>query len=176
VRYTERLVMRFGARKTLFPGLVMISAGLLLFTRAPVHGDYVTHVLPVMLLIGTGVGTSMPALMTLAMSGATDEDAGLASGLVNTTMQVGAALGLATLATLATTRTEHLRAAGHSTAAALNGGYHVGYAIGAGLVLAALAVAVTVLQAEPAESRESGLAGDERQQPSAAGEPAREAA
>lgn len=63
--------MRFGAKTTLLPGLVLIMAGLLLFTQAPVGGDYVSHVLPVMLLFGAGVGTSMPALMTLAMSGAT---------------------------------------------------------------------------------------------------------
>src|SRR5439155_23520733 len=69
LRYTERLVMRFGARTTLLPGLVLILAGLLLFTQAPVHGSYVTHILPVMLLLGAGVGTAFPALMTLAMSG-----------------------------------------------------------------------------------------------------------
>jgi EmrB/QacA subfamily drug resistance transporter len=148
IRFTERLVMRFGARATLLPGLVLITAGLLLFTRAPVGGDYLTHVLPVMILLGAGVGTSFPALMTLAMSGATQRDAGLASGLVNTTIQVGAALGLAVLATLATTETGGLREAGHSSAAALNGGYHLAYLIGAGLVLAAIAIAVTVLRPE----------------------------
>ncbi len=147
-RYTERLVMRFGAKTTLLPGLVMIMAALLLFTRAPVDGDYVTHVLPVMILLGAGVGTSFPALMTLAMSGATESDAGLASGLVNTTVQVGAALGLAVLATLATTKSDRLRGAGDSTAAALNGGYHLAYLIGAALVLVAIAVAVTVLRSE----------------------------
>jgi EmrB/QacA subfamily drug resistance transporter len=148
VRYTERFVMRFGARTTLLPGLVLIAAGLLLFTRAPVDGDYATHVLPVMVLLGAGVGTSMPALMTLAMSGATQEDAGLASGLVNTTVQVGAALGLAVLATLATTESDRLHDAGESTAAALNGGYHLAFLVGAGLVVAAIAVAVTVLKPE----------------------------
>ena len=106
IRYTERLVMRFGPKTTLLPGLFLILAGLLLFMRAPVDGDYVSHVLPVMVLLGAGVGTAFPSLMTLAMSGATEEDAGLASGLVNTTVQVGAALGLAVLATLSTTRTE----------------------------------------------------------------------
>jgi EmrB/QacA subfamily drug resistance transporter len=149
VRYTERLVMRFGARTTLLPGLVLIGAGLLLFTRSPVDGQYVRDVLPSMILMGAGVGSSFPALMTLAMSGATREDAGLASGLVNTTVQVGAALGLAVLATLATTRTGALRTAGDSAAAALNGGYHLAYLVGAGLVLVALAVALLVLRREP---------------------------
>jgi predicted MFS family arabinose efflux permease len=155
IRYTERLVMRFGARTTLLPGLVMIGAGLLLFTRAPVDGDYATHVLPVMLLLGAGVGTAFPSLMTLAMSGATQRDAGLASGLVNTTVQVGAALGLAVLATLATSKSEELRGAGDSAAVALNGGYHLAYLIGAALVLVALVVAVTVLRSDGDEAAEA---------------------
>lgn len=121
IRYTERLVMRFGAKTTLLPGLVLVMAGLLWFTQAPVGGDYVTNVLPVMILLGAGVGSSFPALVTLAMSGATREDAGLASGLVNTTVQVGAALGLAVLATLAITKSGELRHAGESARAALNG-------------------------------------------------------
>src|SRR5215212_9957354 len=148
LRYAERLVMRLGARTTLIPGLGLAAAGLLLFTRAPVDGDYVTHVLPVMVLLGAGAGVSFPALMTLSMSGATPSDAGLASGLVNTTLQVGGALGLAVLATLSSTRTAGLQAAGESAAAALNGGYHLAYAVGAGLILAAIAVAVVVLQPE----------------------------
>jgi MFS family permease len=146
--YAEKLITRFGARRTLVPGLGLVAAGLLLFTRAPVDGSYVTDVLPVMLLIGTGVALSFPALMTLAMSGATPSDAGLASGLVNTTVQVGGALGLAVLATLAATETGGRRGAGEHAAAALNGGYHLAYLIGAGLVLAAMAVALTVLEPE----------------------------
>jgi EmrB/QacA subfamily drug resistance transporter len=155
LRYSERLIMRFGARTTLLPGLALIAVGLLLFTQAPVGGDYVTHVLPTMVLMGTGVGLSFPSLFTLAMSGATQSDAGLASGLVNTTLQVGGALGLAVLATLATTRTGHLRDAGDSASAALVGGYHLAFLIGAGLVVAAIAVAVTVLQPESRMAEES---------------------
>jgi EmrB/QacA subfamily drug resistance transporter len=148
LRYSERLIMRFGARRTLLPGLVIIAAGLALFARVPVHGSYVPDVLPVMILLGFGIGVSFPALMTLAMSGATQSDAGLASGLVNTSMQVGGALGLAVLATLAATRTDSLLAQGHSTAAALTGGYRLSFLIGAGLVVAAIAIALTVLQPE----------------------------
>jgi EmrB/QacA subfamily drug resistance transporter len=151
VRFTEPLVMRFGARRTLFPGLVLIATGLALFTRAPVGGSYLANVLPVMVLLGCGIGISFPALMTLAMSGATMEDAGLASGLVNTTVQVGGALGLAVLATLATTRSDHLIARGGSQAAALTSGYHVAFLIGAALVVVAIVVAMTVLvEARPA--------------------------
>ena len=71
VRYSEPLITRFGARTLLFPGLTLVAAGLVLFTRAPVDGSYVVHVLPVMILLGTGVGVCFPALMTIAMSGAT---------------------------------------------------------------------------------------------------------
>jgi fucose permease len=148
IGYAERVIMRFGGKGALIPGLVLIASGLLLFTRAPVDGSYVEHVLPVMILLGAGAGLSFPALMTLSMSGATESDAGLASGLVNTTLQVGGALGLAVLATMATTETGNLRHDGHSAAAALNGGYHLAYVIGAALVLVAIAIAATVLQGE----------------------------
>ncbi|MFI5005153.1 MAG: MFS transporter [Solirubrobacterales bacterium] len=148
LRLSEPLIMRFGARGTLIPGLVLIAVGLGLFTRAPVHGEYARDVLPTMILLGAGIGGSFPALMKLAMSGATPSDAGLASGLVNTTVQVGGALGLAVVATLAATRTNTLLAAGHSHAAALTGGYQLAFTVGAGLVVAALAVALTVLQPE----------------------------
>jgi sugar phosphate permease len=148
VRYTEPLITRFGARTLLFPGLALVTAGLVWFTQAPVDGSYVRHVLPVMILLGTGIGVCFPALMTIAMSGATQSDAGLASGLVNTSAQVGGAIGLAVLATLSTTRTSHLLAAGHSQASALTGGYHLAFWIAAGLVVAAIVVALTVLQPE----------------------------
>jgi predicted MFS family arabinose efflux permease len=153
IRYSERLITRFGARRTLLPGLVLIAAGLALFTRAPVDGSYVEHVLPVMVLLGLGAGASFPALMTLAMSGATPSDAGLASGLVNTSAQVGGALGLAVLATFSATRTESLQGAGEATAAALNGGYHLAYAIGAVLVLVTVVIAAFVLEPEAKAER-----------------------
>jgi EmrB/QacA subfamily drug resistance transporter len=148
VRYSERLIMRFGARRTLLPGLVLIAAGLALFARVPVDGNYVRDVLPSTILIGIGVGASFPALMTLAMSGATQSDAGLASGLVNTTVQVGAAVGLAVLATLSATRSESLIENGRFTAAALTEGYQLSFLIGAALVVIAIVVAATVLQPE----------------------------
>jgi EmrB/QacA subfamily drug resistance transporter len=167
VRYAEPLIMRFGARALLVPGLVMIAVGLALVARVPVDGNYVTDVLPSILLIGAGVGTAFPALMTLSMSGATPEDAGLASGLVNTTMQVGAALGLAVLATVSATRTESLLADGDSTAEALTGGYRLAFVIAAALVAAAIAVAAIVLrqdrrpQPEAQTEATSELAGSE---------------
>src|SRR4051794_31300111 len=149
LRYSEQLIMRFGASRTLLPGMVLMALALALFARAPVDGDYVRDVLPVMLLLGFGMGTSFPALMTLAMSGATPEDAGLASGLVNTTAEVGGALGLAVLATLSATHSERAVKHGDAVASALTAGYHLAFLIGAVLVLAALAVALVVLEPQP---------------------------
>ncbi len=167
VRYAEPLIMRFGARRALLSGMVLVAAGLLLFTRAPVDGGYVEHVLPVMILLGFGIGVCFPALMSIAMSGATQEDAGLASGLVNTSAQVGGALGLAVLATLSATRSDSLIDGGETVASALTSGYHLAFLIGAALVVAAIAVAATVL--EPAEQAAPEDGGEAER---AAGEPA----
>ncbi len=144
--FSERLNMRFGPRTTLIPALVFIGAGLLLFARTPVDGGYLVDVLPSMLLLGAGAGLAFPALMTLSMSGATPSDSGLASGLVNTTLQVGGAIGLAVVTTFATERTEGLLADGESTASALTSGFHVAYLIGAGLVAVALVIVLTVIR------------------------------
>jgi EmrB/QacA subfamily drug resistance transporter len=157
VRYTDRLVMRFGARTMVLSGLVLFAAGLALFTQAPVEGSYVYHVFPVMVLLGTGAGLCFPALMTLAMSGATPDDAGLASGLINTTAQVGGALGLAVLATLSASRSSVLIGDGETNVAALTSGYHLAFGIGAALVVAAIAIALTVLEPEHQAEPEADL-------------------
>ena len=157
LRFSGPLTMRFGPQKTLIPSLVAIGLGLLLFSRTPVDGNYWIDVLPPMALIGFGAGLGFPSLMTLAMSGATPSDSGLASGLVNTSVQVGGAIGLAVLATFASERTSDLRAGGESLASALNSGYHLAYLIGAALVLVATVVALTVLR--PRREREAAVAG-----------------
>ena len=144
--FAERLQTRFGAKNTLLCGLVLVAASTLLFARAPVDATYAVDILPAMLLGGIGVGLAYPSILTLALSGATESDAGLASGLVNTTFQVGGALGLAVLATLSATRTKHRLANGASDASALTSGYHLAFAIGAALVVAAIVVAVIVLE------------------------------
>src|SRR5215218_7796171 len=156
LRYSERLITRFGARTVLMPGMVLVAAALVLFAQAPVDGDYLPNVFPVMTLLGLGIGISFPALMTMAMSGATPEDAGLASGIVNTTAQVGGALGLAVLATLSATRSDDLIASGQPTAAALTSGYHLAFLIGAILIVAALVVGLTVLQDEEKAAEAAG--------------------
>jgi MFS family permease len=135
VDISARLTTRFGARVVLLAGLSLILPGLVWFARAPLDATYPTDLLPSMLLLGIGGGLSFPALMTLAMSDATSDDAGLVSGLVSTTAQVGGALGLAVLATLSKSHTDRLLADGESPAAALLGGYHLAFGIGAALVL-----------------------------------------
>jgi EmrB/QacA subfamily drug resistance transporter len=146
---SPRLTLRFGGRAVLLAGLVLEVAGLALFSRAPVGASYAVDILPVMLLLGVGAGLAFPALTSLAMSSATPSDAGLVSGIVNTTLQVGAALGLAVLATLATTRTDDLLADGDSTASALLGGYEFAFIVAAAIVAVAVVVAAVVLEAPP---------------------------
>jgi len=145
-RFTGQLILRFGPIATLVPAMAFIVAGLLLLARTPLEATYAIDLLPAMILIGLGSGLGFPALMTLAMSGATASDSGLASGLVNTSVQVGGAIGLAVLATFATERTDGLLADGESAASALNSGYHLAYLIGAGLAIVAIATAVGVLR------------------------------
>jgi EmrB/QacA subfamily drug resistance transporter len=150
-RFTGQLNLKYGPEATLVPAMIFIVAGLLWLARAPTDANYVFDLLPSMILIGLGAGLGFPSLMTLAMSGTTESDSGLASGLVNTSVQVGGAIGLAILATFATERTEGLLADGEPAAKALNSGYHLAYLIGAGLVLVAIAIAFTTLRARTRE-------------------------
>jgi EmrB/QacA subfamily drug resistance transporter len=150
-RVSASLNMRFGPKATLIPSMVAIAAALLLFARTPVEATYVVDLLPPMVLMGLGAGLAFPSLMTLAMSGATPQDSGLASGLVNTSVQVGGAIGLAVLATLSTDRTEALVGDGESLANALNSGYHLAYLVGAALVGAAIVLTVRVFRVEAPE-------------------------
>jgi EmrB/QacA subfamily drug resistance transporter len=159
--FTDKLNMRFGPRRVLITGLCFLLVAMLLFARTPVDGNYLVDVAPTLIIFGAGAGVAFPALMMLAMSGATPSDAGLASGLVNTTGQVGGAIGLALLATISTERTQSLLDDGESTAAALTGGFHVAYLIGAVCAAVAIVAAVTVLRSEQpaAEAAGGGEAG-----------------
>jgi len=154
-RFSAQLNMRYGPKATLIPSMVAIGAGLLLFARTPVDATYVVDLLPPTVLIGLGAGLAFPSLMTLAMSGATPQDSGLASGLVNTSVQVGGAIGLAVLATLASERSDSALAQGESAASALNSGYHLAYLVGAALIGVALVVALRVFQTEPEAATET---------------------
>src|SRR5439155_4335841 len=120
---SARLTARFGARRILLPSLILVAIGLALYIRVPVQSTYLLDLLPGMVLLGIGAGLTFPALATLAMSRATESDSGLASGLLNTTAQVGGALGLAVLATVAASQTGLLLAEGENAASALTAGF-----------------------------------------------------
>jgi MFS family permease len=142
---SARLNARFGERRVLLAGIALLVVGIGLLTRLPVHAGYAVDLLPTMLLAG-GFGLATSALTTLGMSGAGAVDAGLVSGLFNTSQQVGGALGVAVLSTFAAARTRGLTGAGHDHATALTGGFHVAFGIGAGLLVAALVLTAAVLR------------------------------
>ena len=153
--FSARLNLRFGERAVLLPGLGLIVAGLAWLTRVPVDATYAVDLLPSMVLLGVGAGLVFPAISTLAMSGATQHDAGLASGLLNTTVQVGGAVGLAVLATLSTEETAGRLADGEGTASALTAGYQLAFTVAAVLLVVAVVVAATVLRPAQKEPQEA---------------------
>ncbi len=143
---SDRLVMRFGIRTPLLAGLGLMAVALLLLARTPVDGNWMTDILPATLAAGLGAGIAFNPLLLAAMSGVAQEQAGLASGVVNTAFMMGGAVGLAALASLADRRTDGLAAAGDGALAALNGGYHVAFLIGAVFVVASAAVGAALLR------------------------------
>ncbi|MFJ6690657.1 MFS transporter [Streptomyces sp. NPDC091294] len=143
---SARTIGRFGAYRVLLAGLVLIVAGMALLSRAPVDGGYLTDVLPPMLLLAAGFAAAMPALTGLAMSGAREEDAGLASGLFNTTQVVGGSLGLAALSALAAARTDGLLGRGRAAVTATAEGYQLAFQVAAVVATGALVLAAVVLR------------------------------
>jgi MFS family permease len=133
---SAKLVMRFGISKPLGVGLGLATLGLALFIRLPVDGNFVVDVLPSMLLLGFGAGMAFNPVLLAAMNDVDQTEAGLASGVVNTAFMMGGALGLAVLASVAASRTSSLDAS-ETHVAALTGGYHLAFVVGA--IFAALA-------------------------------------
>ena len=146
---SAKLVMRFGIRAPLAVGLVLAAAGMVLFVRAPVDGSFVVDVLPSMMLLGLGAGTAFNPVLLAAMSDVDQSEAGLASGVVNTSFMMGGAVGLAVIASLAQSRTESLRASGDGVLTALTGGYHAAFLLGAVFALAAAALGAFLLNPGP---------------------------
>jgi EmrB/QacA subfamily drug resistance transporter len=145
--FSAKLVMRFGIKIPIATGLLLASAGLLLFARAPVGGHFAPDVLPSMTLLGFGAGMALNPVLLAAMGDVEQSEAGLASGIVNTSFMMGGALGLAVLASVAASRTSHLLASGHSRHVALLGGYHTAFLIGAAFAAAAAIIAARFLRA-----------------------------
>jgi EmrB/QacA subfamily drug resistance transporter len=143
---SARLVMRFGFRIPLSAGLLVAAVGLVLFARAPVHGSFVVDVLPSMILLGVGAGMAFNPVLLAAMSDVDPTESGLASGVVNTAFMMGGALGLAVLVSLASSRTDSLRASAHGPLASLNGGYHAAFLVGALFAASAAIIGGTLLR------------------------------
>jgi MFS family permease len=158
---SARLTERLGARSVLLAGLALVAIGLAWLTGVPVHGSYMAWLLPALVIFGVGGGLTLPALATLGMSDATPADAGVVSGLFNTTQQVGAAIGVALLSTLAAERASVLHGDGLRAAAALTGGYRLGFGVGAGLSVAALVLAAAVMRGGK-RGRLTGLKGSRK--------------
>jgi EmrB/QacA subfamily drug resistance transporter len=147
VGLSAKLVMRYGIRLPLGVGLSLAAVGLLLFARAPVDGSFVVDVLPSMILLGVGAGMAFNPVLLAAMSDVEPQDAGLASGVVNTSFMMGGALGLAVLASLAASRPDTLLASGEGELVALTGGYHAAFLVGALFAFAAAAIGGLLLRA-----------------------------
>jgi EmrB/QacA subfamily drug resistance transporter len=145
--FSSRLVIRFGIKTPVVGGLALMVLGLLLFARTPVDGNVFIDVLPGTLAVGLGAGIAFNPLLLAAMSGVKPDESGLASGIVNTAFMMGGALGLAILASLAASRTDSLLASGDGELAALNGGYHLAFLVGALFTAGAAVVGATLLRA-----------------------------
>jgi EmrB/QacA subfamily drug resistance transporter len=155
---SAKMVMRYGIRGPLWLGLAIAALGLALFARAPLDGTFVVDVLPGMLLLGLGAGMAFNPVLLAAMSDVEESESGLASGVVNTSFMMGGALGLAALASAADARTADLRQAGVEGIAALNGGYHFAFLLGAVITALAALLTAVLLQPKPAPVSEQASA------------------
>jgi EmrB/QacA subfamily drug resistance transporter len=143
---SARAMARFGALRTLTVGLATIVLGLLLLAGEGMHASYFPGLFFAFLLLGLGAGASFLPLLTVGMSDAPSRDAGLASGIINVSVQLFGAIGLATLGTIATDHTKALTAKGYSLDSALTGGYHLAYLVGAGAVAIGVLAALLMLR------------------------------
>jgi MFS family permease len=150
---SARAVERFGAVPTLAAGLMGIVAGLLLLAGEGVHASYFPGLFFAFLALGLGAGASFLPLLTMGMSDTPARDAGLASGIINVSVQLFGAIGLASLGTIATDHANALSAAGHSLGSALTGGYHLAYVVAAACVGAGILAAFLLLR-PPASIRQ----------------------
>ncbi len=146
---TKRVVARYGARASLLVGLALETVALCLLAQAPEHASYAINILPPLMILGVGAGLCFMPSISLAMSDVSPEDSGLASGLANVTLQVGAALGIALLAGVSSNTTARMLGEGSTTGAALTAGYHVGFLVAAAGVAGGIVVAGTLLRRRP---------------------------
>jgi MFS family permease len=138
------LVARLGLRRVLIAGLALFAGGLVWFAQLPVRGSYLADLLGPSLSIALGLGFAFVPITILAETGVQDREYGLASGLLNTSQQVGGALGLAVLTTIATSRTNHLIASHHTLGESLTLGFRLGFLGAAAFVLLGIIAAATI--------------------------------
>jgi EmrB/QacA subfamily drug resistance transporter len=143
---TARVMARLGPERTVVLGMGLVVIALLWLTEAGPGASYFPELFLPYALMGVGMGTATLPLLTIAMSGVPEADAGLASGIVNISLQLAGALGIAVLGTLATSRTDALTGDGVATASALTGGYHLAFEVAAAAVAAGLLLAAAVLR------------------------------
>jgi EmrB/QacA subfamily drug resistance transporter len=145
---SQQLIQRIGIRAVVFVGLTLGAVGLLYFTQLSTTSTYLANVFPAIAVMSIGMGMTFVPLTLLATTKVDADDAGLASGLFNTSQQIGGALGLAVLSTLATSRTSDLIGSGVAQPTAITNGFHVAFAVGAGLLLAGIAVIAIFIRSE----------------------------
>jgi MFS family permease len=153
-----QLVTRVGVKPVLVVGMTFLTAGLIFFTQVSVGGSYVTDLLPGFLLIGVGIGFSFVPITIAALAGVEPAEAGLASGLINTSQQIGGALGIAALSTIATSRTDDAVSAGTAVPSALVDGFTGAFVAGAIIAGIGIVAALTLIRqdelAQPQEVME----------------------
>jgi len=159
---SQTLIRRIGVRAVTYVGIVLGALGLLYFARVPVHGTYVKDILPMIIVVSIGMGMTFVPCTLLATTNVDPSDAGLASGLLNTSQQVGGALGLAVLSTLASTRTSHVLGSGPTTVAertaAQVSGYHIAFLAGAAMLALAGVILAATVRKEDVVAIDSGQA------------------
>jgi predicted MFS family arabinose efflux permease len=141
----SRLVDRFTPKPVLSAGLLVSTAGFVLLTRVDGHGDFASHVLPAMIVLGAGLGMSFVPITIAATNGVASGDSGLASGLLNTTQQVGGSLGLAILSSVSTSRTTSALDGGSALPVALTHGFKGAFMVAALLCAVGVVLAITLL-------------------------------
>jgi EmrB/QacA subfamily drug resistance transporter len=144
----QATVTKIGVKPALTLGMTLLGAGLIYFAQVSVDGSYVRDLLPGFLLIGVGLGYSFVPVSIAALAGVEGQEAGLASGLINTSQQIGGALGLAILATVANTRTEGLLESGTPPPEALTSGFQIAFWVGAAFALISLVTTLIVLRSD----------------------------
>jgi EmrB/QacA subfamily drug resistance transporter len=142
------LVTRIGVKPVLVVGMTALTAGVAYFTQVSPGGSYLADLLPGFLLISVGLGFSFVPISIAALAGVQPSEAGLASGLINTSQQIGGALGVAVLSTIATTTTDDAVAAGDAVPLALTDGFQAAFLVGAGIALVGILVSLFVVRGE----------------------------